>query len=170
MITKEQLGASMTRDCDIIVHLSTKVTPDSLAYRPAPNQRSMLELLRYLSYCASGGIRSLVAADWSIYDACERDSRSLALADFPAAMSRQKGEIAAFFDSVTEDALATTQTKAPGGGTVVLGPYIFNGPAKWLVAYKMQLFLYAKANGAPEIGTANLWGGIDRPPRPKETT
>jgi hypothetical protein len=170
MITKEQLAASMIRECDIIVHLAGKVAPDSLEYRPGPNQRSMLELLRYLSYCASGGIRSLVAADWSIYSECERASRTMSLADFPDAMAQQKSEIAAFFEATSEDALATTQTKAPGGGIVMLGPYIFNGPFKWLVAYKMQLFLYAKINGAPEIGTSNLWGGADRAPRPAETT
>jgi len=170
MITKEQLAASMIRECDVIVHLTSKVTHDSLDYRPSPNQRSMLELLRYLSYCASGGIRSLVAADWSIYSACERESRSMSLADFPDAMARQKAEIASFFESISEEALATTQTKAPGGGAVMLGPYIFNGPFKWLVAYKMQLFLYAKVNGAPDIGTSNLWGGVDRAPRPTETT
>ncbi len=41
-----------------------------------------------------------------------------------------------------------------------LGLAILNGPLKWLTAYKLQLFLYAKACGA-EIGTANAWAGMD---------
>ena len=45
-----------------------------------------------------------------------------------------------------------------------LGAAILNGPAKWLAAYKMQLFLYAKASGAPELKTSNLWRGADPKP------
>ena len=28
-------------------------------------------------------------------------------------------------------------------------------------AYRMQLFLYLKANGRDELNTFNLWGGVD---------
>jgi hypothetical protein len=37
---------------------------------------------------------------------------------------------------------------------------------KWAVAYKMQLFLYIKANGNHDINTSNLWRGVD--PAPKQ--
>ena len=43
--------------------------------------------------------------------------------------------------------------------------HLFNGPLKWSVAYKMQLFLYMKQSGTPNIGTMNLWAGMDQPPK-----
>jgi len=30
-------------------------------------------------------------------------------------------------------------------------------------AYRTQLFVYRKASGHEELGTINLWGGIDAP-------
>lgn len=164
MITKDQLAASMARECEIISHLFTKLPPGCDAYSPGPGQRTTIELLRYISYCASAGIRSLVARDWREYGVAEAESARMSMNDFPAAMALQKSEILAFFAKVTADELMTSETKLPGGAVVTLGLGVVNGPLKWLVAYKMQLFLYAKANGAKGIGTSNLWGGVDRPP------
>ena len=39
------------------------------------------------------------------------------------------------------------------------------GVLKWMAAYKMQLFLYIKANGRADLGTSNVWGGRDLPPK-----
>ena len=33
-----------------------------------------------------------------------------------------------------------------------------------LAAYRTQLFLYLKACGRHELGTSNLWGGVDAAP------
>jgi hypothetical protein len=52
----------------------------------------------------------------------------------------------------------------PGGGELPLGAALLNGPFKWLTSYKLQLFLYAKANGAA-IGTVNAWAGMDSKPQ-----
>ena len=32
-------------------------------------------------------------------------------------------------------------------------------------AYRTQLFLYLKSCGRDELGTMNLWGGADQPPK-----
>jgi hypothetical protein len=80
-------------------------------------------------------------------------------------MDRQKKEIKEFFDSVTERDLETRDATLPIGGTQLLGLAILDLPYKWLPAYKLQLFLYAKATGTSDIGTANAWMGIDwKPP------
>ena len=52
----------------------------------------------------------------------------------------------------------------PGGGMLPLGFAVLEGPLKWLTAYKMQLFLYAKATGATQLKTSNLWRGTDPKP------
>lgn len=162
MITKDQLAASLTRECDICRHLFTKLGPAAHDYRPSPGQRSTTDLLRYLSYCGIAGVRSMAEKNWKIFAERAERAKEMPAAEFPAAMDRQKREIEAFFESVSDQTLGTQEAQVPGGGTLPLGAAIMSGPLKWLTAYKMQLFLYAKATGA-DIGTVNAWAGIDRP-------
>lgn len=165
MITKDQLAASMLRDCDIIQHLYGKLPRGAAEYRPSELQRSTLELLRYLSICATAGVDCMAHADWKRFAAFGERAKEMSFEGFPAAMERQKAELGAFFAGVSEEALAAQEAPLPGGrGVATLGLAIFNGPQKWLTAYKMQLFLYAKACGV-EAGTSNVWGGMDMPPK-----
>jgi hypothetical protein len=162
VITKDQLAASLTRECDICRHLFTKLGPAAHDYRPSPGQRSTTDLLRYLSYCGIAGVRSMAEKNWKIFAERAERAKEMPAAEFPEAMDRQKREIETFFESVSDQTLGTQEAQVPGGGTLPLGAAIMSGPLKWLTAYKMQLFLYAKATGA-DIGTVNAWAGIDRP-------
>lgn len=161
MITKDQLAASMLHECDIIEHLYAKLPHDALDYRPTESQRSTLELLRYVAMCGIGGIRSLNEGNWRIFNEYARELSAMTGDGFPAALTRQREEIRGFFDSVTEEELLTRQAKLPTGVVMPLGAAVINGPLKWLSAYKLQLFLYAKASGARDIGTSNAWAGVD---------
>ena len=161
MITKDHLAASMLRECDTAKHLFTKLPDGALDYRPTPGQRSTLELLRYLSVCGSGGIRAVVANDLNVLTEHTQRAAGMPADAFPAAMDRQKAEIQAYFDGVDERALEEARASLPGAGAMPLDAALMNGPLKWLTAYRMQLFLYAKAAGAAGIGTANAWAGID---------
>ncbi len=161
MITKDQLAAQMIRECEITQHLFTKFTTEGYDYRPSPNQRTTLDLLRYLSYCGIGGVRSLAEADWTIFGSYAAEAEAMPAEGFPAAMDQQKADLQAFFAGVSEEALETQDAPAPGAGTQPLGVAILGGPLTWLAAYKLQLFLYAKAAGATDIGTANAWAGVD---------
>ena len=162
MISKDALCASMTRECDIAIHLHGKLTPGAHDYRMSPTQRSTLETMRYLSYCGIGGIEAMASGGWAKWPAREAAGAQMTVEEFPAAMRRQKKEIEEFFASISEETLATQPAKVPGGDAVSpLGTALIDGPLKWLLAYKMQLFLYVKASGATEIGTSNAWGGRD---------
>jgi hypothetical protein len=44
------------------------------------------------------------------------------------------------------------------------GAFIVNLLMGGHAAYRTQLFLYLKACGREELGTMNLWGGMDAPP------
>jgi hypothetical protein len=164
VITKEQLSGAMTRECDICLHLFSKLTPEAYGYRPSAAQRSTLELLQYLASCGIGGLRAMANANWKLFSEELARTKEMPAEDFPAAMNRQKQAIELFFTSTSEKMLETQEAKMPGGGILPLGAGILNGPLKWLAAYKLQLFLYAKATGAHEIGTANAWAGIDWKP------
>jgi hypothetical protein len=48
-LTKAELIGSLQNEVRILLHLASKIDPVMLDYRPAPKQRSTLELLRYLT-------------------------------------------------------------------------------------------------------------------------
>jgi hypothetical protein len=43
--------------------------------------------------------------------------------------------------------------------------HLFNGMLKGLTAYRMQLFTFIKASGRDDIGTSNVWQGVDSQPQ-----
>lgn len=162
MITKEQLLASMLREIDICAHLYGKLTPEAMSYQPSPAQRTTIELLRYLAVIGIAACHCLKVGDWKAFGAYSERVREMPLEGFPAAMEQQKREIEEFFNSTTEETLETQEAKLPTGVVLPLGPALMEAPLKWLTAYKLQLFLYAKATGASDIGTTNAWRGSDR--------
>ena len=164
MITKDQLAQSMLRECDILVHLHSKLRDGALEYQPSAEQRTTLALLRYVAICGAAGIRCMTEGNWKLFGGYTEQVKEMSGEEFPAAMARQKQEISDFFASVSEETLETQEAPMPGGSTLPLGAAIMNGPLKWLAAYKMQLFLYAKATGAMELKTSNLWRGTDPKP------
>ncbi|HET6330883.1 MAG TPA: hypothetical protein VFF76_08865 [Holophagaceae bacterium] len=165
MITKDQLAAAMLRECDICLHLFSKLPAGAAEYRPSGKQRSTLELLRYLAISGMASMDCMAHADWKRFGDHAASTKEMPFDGFPGAMAKQKAFIEAFFAGISETALETQDAPLPGGGTAPLGVAILNGPFKWLAAYKLQLFLYAKACGATEIGTSNAWRGADMPPK-----
>ena len=161
MLSKDQIAASMMFECDVSKHLHGKLTRQSYDYKPTDGQRSTLELLRYLAVCGIAGIQSLYQSDWKAFGKYTERSATMTAEEFPAAMDLQKQEIKDFFHSITERDLETRDAILPVGGSQLLGQAILNLPFKWLPAYKLQLFLYAKATGAADLNTANAWMGID---------
>jgi hypothetical protein len=160
MFTKDQFASAMLHECDVCLHLYSKLGPEAYGYRPSEKQRSTEELLRYLAICGIAGATCLKEANWKRFADFAGRTKEMAPEAFPEAMARQKAELEAFFAETSEDTLRTQPAPMPGGGELPLGAALLNGPFKWLTSYKLQLFLYAKANGA-EIGTANAWRGVD---------
>lgn len=160
MISKDAFKDAMLRECDICVHLFGKLGPESWDYRPARKQRSTAELLRYLAICGIAGATCMAESNWKRFAEFSERTKAMPPEAFPDAMQQQKADLETFFANVDEATLLTRPAPLPGGGELPLGEALLNGPFKWLTSYKLQLFLYAKANGA-EIGTANAWRGVD---------
>lgn len=163
MISKNDVRDAILDECDILVHLYGKLPKDALDYRPTPKQRSTLELLRYLTYAGVAGIGKAVDGTYAVLKEGEKRTSEMRAEEFPAAMERQKKAIIAAFDKLTEAQLATQESSDPLGRKMSLGRALLAMPLRWMTAYRMQLFLYAKAAGNHEIGTANTWAGIDWP-------
>lgn len=164
MARKDELLALMLRECDIAIHLHGKVPAGGMDFRFTPPQRSTAELLRYLSFIGLGACRSMLAGNWNAYCELEAAAAQLEPAGFPAAMERQKEGLRAFFAELTDEDLATRTFTQPWGEVQPLGQAITGLAYACLVAYRMQLFLHAKASGNASIGTTNCWGGADEPP------
>ena len=161
MITKDELLAGMQRECDICIHLHSKIPDGGLDFRFTPDQRTTLELLRYLSFVGTGFTTAVIDATWDPYGEMVKASETLTSEEFPAAMERQKQALADLFAKVTDEDLQTKEFTQPWGHTQKQGHALQELAYASLVAYRMQLFLQAKAAGNTEIATPNCWAGVD---------
>jgi thiamine monophosphate synthase len=166
LITREQLIASMRHETNVIKHLATKVPAGQFGWRPTPKQRSTLELLQYLTTCGSIGVKLMVNGNWDHAEALEAASAEVTPENFAAAMDRQMADMEADIRSVAEGDFLTKPAAMPWGVPTVVGIGLVDCGLKPLVAYRMQLFLYAKESGSADIGPANCWVGRDPPKKP----
>lgn len=165
MLSKDQFLAMVDDETRILKHLHGKLSSAHAGYRPSPQQRSTLELLRYLSMCGTAAARAMVDNGWTAYAAIKERADGMTFEQFPEALDRQSAEIRAILGDLTEADLSDRTATYPTGEVLPLGFALVMSVARWLTAYRMQLFLYAKATDAPDLNTANLWGGRD--PQPK---
>jgi hypothetical protein len=162
MLTKDELLESILSECDIVKHLATKIPEAGLYYRQSPGQRCNLELLRYLSFCAIGGALAMIENGWDSYQAWAAKSEELTADEFAAAMDRQMDALRETFAALSDDDLLREVTH-PLGHTLTLERAMLEIPLKWLVGYKMQLYLGAKGAGNTDIWTPDCWGGVSMP-------
>jgi len=161
VITKDQLVASMRHETEIIKHLAAKIPEDRLDWRPTPGQRSTLELLRYLSNAALLPAVNLVTNDWSHADAMSAEAATVTAETFAAAMDAQMESLEELLDAIDVAEALEKDCTLPWGAPCKQGQGFVDMVLKCLVAYRMQLFLYAKQSGLTELGSANCWVGID---------
>ena len=163
MITKKQLIASFEHECAIIKHLFSKLSAEQMNFKPAPEMRDTLHLLRYLAACGVGPVKGAVTGNFELMNAHFADAKSLTADQFLAAMDREAAGIREALAEIPEAEFLTREVTFPWGAHDKLGMALVNGPLKFLTAYRMQLFLYAKMSGCKELNTANCWAGIDMP-------
>jgi hypothetical protein len=159
MYTKENFLKSLENEVRIIKHLATKVGPDMLEYRPTPAQRSTLELMQYISAVGSGVMRSVSlnnAKEWGYYDDFRK---SVTLDNFSKKMDEQLSDMKENFSKFTDSDFSK---EADFYGKASVAEHMIN-ILRNFSAYRMQLFLYIKANGV-SVNTMNLWAGMDSMP------
>ena len=166
MITKDQLLASMQMETNIIKHLAAKIPADKMDWRPTPGQRSNLELLQYLTMAAILAAENLVTDSWDHAEAMSAAAESVTPESFAAAMDAQMEKLSMLFADIEVASALETDRTLPWGAPIKQGQGFVDMVLKCLVAYRMQLFLYAKQSGCSEIGSANCWVGVDMPQQP----
>ena len=78
-------------------------------------------------------------------------------------MQRQKDGLSAYFAELSDEDLQAKTAALPWGEEVTLARALLDLSHACLIAYRMQLFLHAKAAGNADIGTPNCWAGVDMP-------
>ena len=166
ILSKSELISSLQKEIRILLHLATKIDDSMLEYRPTPKQRSTFELLRYLSMMGPMMIKYGLDKNASFdRDAWMAASQAAEKRDFDqtvAAISAQGDELAQLLADVP-DADFRSEMTTFDGNKMTRGSYLVNSVLGGFAAYRMQLFLYLKACGREELGTSNLWRGVDAP-------
>lgn len=156
---------SIKHEIKVIKHLGSKVKSEHLNYRPHEKQRSVLELLQYLSHAGFTSVEYIKSGNWSHAKKNSEEASKVNLSNFSKAMDDQMEKIEKFVIEIGEAKLSELNVNLPSGSTVKGDVALMEMPLKFLVGYRMQLFLYLKACGLQELSTSNCWGGMD--PKPK---
>jgi hypothetical protein len=165
MITKGQFLSSLRHETEVIKHLAAKIPPDGYGYRPSPAQRTMLELLRYMTRMAIVPAIHAVRGGWEHAEELERSAAEVTPESFDSEMDEQFRMLEELIENEVDDREAETKPSTmPWGTPTTVGAGLMDMTLKCLVAYRMQLFLYVKAAGVADLGPANCWAGVDRPP------
>ena len=144
----------------IINHLIEKIPADKYDFKLMDNQRTVADLLHYLSSIFSDTLQVMKSGDQDLYKTLPKTpaiTPENATAQMNAEVEKEKELLATW----TEEDL-----KAPislfGGPQMSKGTMLVDYLLQWAAAYKMQLFLYIKQMGI-NVGTSNVWGGMDMP-------
>lgn len=161
MVTKVEILNSMRDEIKIIKHLASKIKEEHLGYQPSDKQRTMLQLLQYLSYCGMGSATTVITGTRDHGKKMSEDSTKINLGNFAAAMDNQMKHIEELLKDLDDKALSERDATQPWGIPQKAGAALVNKALKFFVGYRMQLFLYMKAAGIPNLGTSNCWMGVD---------
>lgn len=159
MFDKKAFLASLAFETKILTHLAAQLDESRLSYRPTEQQRSTLDLLRYLSIGPAAATIYAITGNWNHWDALEEKSKAVTLATFPKAMKAQLALITKTLKPIGDSALKRKKTTTFAGQKTTLGPGLIEMVLKQYAAYRMQLFLYAKASGLSHLGTSDVWAG-----------
>ena len=168
ILTSEELVGLLQRETKIVLHLISKANEADLDYRPTAKQRSVRELIVYLSMFAPVLLETIrlgvleMGAWRQAWGSAEAAAKQRSVAENAAVIAAAPELFSKVIGAFTEEDLRT--------------PVAMFGPARsrgellvWMLvshyaAYRMQLFLYLKSCGHEELSTMNAWAGVDPAP------
>ena len=164
VLTKSELITSLQKEARILTHLASKVDRTMVDYRPTPKQRSTLELLRYMSVMGPQLVQAATSGgfDSAVWTGAQKEAEARDFDQTLAVLAKQGDQYAKLLGDMSDADLRAEMTGFDGS-KVSKGSFIVNFVLSGHAAYRTQLFLYLKANGREELGTYNLWQGVDAP-------
>jgi hypothetical protein len=167
VLVKSELIAQLQKEVDILLHLASKIDRSQIDYRPTPKQRSIIELLRYLSIMGPQLVRAAKTQwDMEAWQSATKAAEARDLDQTLAVIAGQKDVYAKELAGWT-DADFRSEMTGFDGSKLSRGLFLVNLVLGGHAAYRTQLFCYLKACGREELGTVNLWMGVDPPPAQK---
>jgi hypothetical protein len=161
VLTKAELISALQSEIRILLHLCSKVEPGMLDYRPTPKQRSLIELVRYLSMMGPVLVPSIQAGAFLVDRWTEAEKAASAL-DFAGAVKAIEAQSASYASSVGAISDADLRAEVEMfGSKSTRGQWLVNVVLCAHAAYRTQLFCYLKSCGRDELNTLNLWAGVD---------
>jgi hypothetical protein len=163
VLTKDELIAALQKEVGILIHLAEKLDDKSCQYRPTAKQRSSLELLRYLTVMGPALVQSAKAGGFDVaaWQAKTAHAETLDISGVIAELEKQKAEYVRLLRDMPDEEFRKPLEMF--GNTSSKGAFIVNLVLGGCAAYRTQLFLYLKSCGREELGTLNLWQGVDAP-------
>jgi hypothetical protein len=164
VLTKSELIALLQKEVRLLLHLTAKIEPAALDYRPTPKQRSTIELLRYLTNAGPALIAFATGEPMDAAALAEATAAANArnFEETVAALAAHSDLYARLLGDMTDEDLRVELTWVDGK-PMSRGLFLVNYVFGQLTAYRLQLFLYLKACGREELNTMNLWLGADVP-------
>lgn len=161
VLTKQELISSLQHEVHVLLHLAGKLDRSMLDYRPTLKQRSVLELLKYLSIMGPQLVRGAQAGgfDHAAWTTAQQAAEARDFDQTLAAIAAHGDEYASLIGPMSDQDFRDEIEMF--GRTTTRGAFIVNLVLCGCAAYRTQIFLYLKACGRTELTTANLWGGVD---------
>lgn len=163
MYSTQQLIAGITNEFNILKHLGSKVTEANAHHKLTDPQRTIQELEHYI--ISSFPAQIIMMVEWvqdnQKYMDYAGQFSDFSYDQFGAELDKALVIISDELSSLTESQWSEEISiwGRTGSRSMFLIDYVF----AFLGAYKMQLFLQLKHSGLSDLGTMNLWAGIDQP-------
>ena len=163
VLSKAELNAALQKEVGILIHLAKKLDQTSADYRPTAKQRSSLELLRYLTVMGPTLLEAIRKGgfDPAVWQARSAQVEALDVDGVIKELERQKATYSQLVEEFPDEDFRTPIEMFGNRGSK--GALIANLILGGCAAYRTQLFLYLKSCGREELGTLNLWQGVDAP-------
>lgn len=161
MITKQQYQESLLHEIKVIKHLATKALPETYDYKPTEGQRTTLELMQYLSHIGGTLLEAVIKEVRPDFAGVGAKAQEVTPENFASHMDAQAEKIKTLLAEMPDADVNKEYDMWGNGHPQTKGVLLIDSILKNMVAYRMQLFLYIKASGRHDIGTAEAWRGED---------
>ncbi len=163
VLTKSELLGSLQHEVRILLHLAGKIDRAKIDYRPTAQQRSIIELLKYLTVMGPALVQAAKSGgfDPAAWTAAEKAAAARDLDQTIAALAQHSEVYASLLADMSDEDFRRPIEMF--GNRTTVGAFIVNLVLGGCAAYRTQLFVYLKACGREELSTMNLWAGVDTP-------
>lgn len=152
---------SIEREFKVVKRLYSLIPPGKKDFSPQEGMRTMEELLRYLTWASVSSIDYYSMEDnskaGSNFKKYYEEAEKVTFDSFPEAVEVQIEKLREVLNKFSDEDIETKTVILPWKEEMNLGQAIISTSFAWLAAYKMQLFLYLKLSGQPELDTMDCW-------------